>query len=331
MPELISHPHAFPTNHHVAAITCQKPGNPDLDIDIDTAMSEYWKSTPSYWCKFCSVYVKDTPLEKKNHEASGRHQGSIQKNLRDLTKNKEREERDKQRAKDEVARLNGLVSGERGKGLGGLREAGSRTGDGGGAGPTLSAAEQRRKHAEQLVAMGVPLPDSLRKEITGVGGWEVTAERVVEDEQPRSLADMIKAEEGEDVKVEVGVDGLATSVDGVARGVHKRRAEEEEEEEAREAAYRKRAYGTSKKVWPGSGGGEVGEDLDALLSGVTKKKPAAEVKEEEAEVKGEVPAEEDPVAPVKVESEVPTVPVKQEDAEEEALPAVVFKKRKVKR
>ncbi|KAK4894058.1 hypothetical protein LTR27_007642 [Elasticomyces elasticus] len=295
-------------------------------------MSEYWKSTPSYWCKFCSVYVKDTPLEKKNHEASGRHQGSIQKNLRDLTKNKEREERDKQRAKDEVARLNGLVSGDRGKGGGvtGLRDAGSRTGGGAG-GPTLSAAEQRRKHAEQLMAMGVPLPDSLRKEITGVGGWEVTAERVVEDEQPRSLADMIKAEEVEEGKVEIGVDGLAMGVDGVARGVHKRRAEEEEVEEAREAAYRKRAYGTSKKVWPGSGGGEVGEDLDALLSGVTKKKPAAEVKEEEAEVKAEVVAEEDSVAPVKVESEAPTVPVKQEEAEEEALPAVVFKKRKVKR
>ncbi|KAK4959384.1 hypothetical protein LTR10_004188 [Elasticomyces elasticus] len=296
-------------------------------------MSEYWKSTPSYWCKFCSVYVKDTPLEKKNHEASGRHQGSIQKNLRDLTKNKEREERDKQRAKDEVARLNGLVSGkgEGGVMVGGPRDAGSRTGGGGG-GPTLSAAEQRRKHAEQLMAMGVPLPDSLRKEITGVGGWEVTAERVVEDEQPRSLADMIKTEEGEEGKVEVGVDGLPTGVDGVARGVHKRRAEEEEEEEeeAREAAYRKRAYGTSKKVWPGATT-EAAEDLDALLSGVTKKKPAAEVKEEEAEVKGEVHAEEDSVATVKVESEAPTMPVKQEDAEEEALPAVVFKKRKVKR
>ncbi|KAK5738656.1 hypothetical protein LTR17_005788 [Elasticomyces elasticus] len=295
-------------------------------------MSEYWKSTPSYWCKFCSVYVKDTPLEKKNHEASGRHQGSIQKNLRDLTKNKEREERDKQRAKDEVARLNGLVSGERksGGGVAGLRDAGSRTGGGGG-GPTLSATEQRRKHAEQLMAMGVPLPDSLRKEITGVGGWEVTAERVVED-QPRSLADMIKAEEGEDGKIEVGVDGLAMGVDGVARGVHKRRAEEEEEEEAREAAYRKRAYGTSKKVWPGSGGGEVGEDLDALLSGVTNKKPVLEVKKEEnGEKQADVPAEEDSVESVKVESEAPTVPVKQEDAEEEALPAVVFKKRKVKR
>ncbi|KAK5722415.1 hypothetical protein LTR15_005645 [Elasticomyces elasticus] len=295
-------------------------------------MSEYWKSTPSYWCKFCSVYVKDTPLEKKNHEASGRHQGSIQKNLRDLTKNKEREERDKQRAKDEVARLNGLVSGERGKSVGvtGLRDAASRTGGGGG-GPTLSAAEQRRKHAEQLMAMGVPLPDSLRKEITGVGGWEVTAERVVEDEQPRSLADMIKAEEGEEGKVEIGVDGLAMGVDGVARGVHKRRAEEEEEEEAREIAYRKRAYGTSKKVWPGAGGVKAAEDLDALLSGVTKKKVAVEVKkEEDGGQQADVPAKEDSVATVKMESEAPTVPVKQENAEEEALPAVVFKKRKVK-
>ena len=72
-------------------------------------MAEYWKSTPSYWCKFCSIYVRETPIERKNHEASAKHQNNIQRSLRDLHKNKEREDRDKQRAKDEVARLNGVL------------------------------------------------------------------------------------------------------------------------------------------------------------------------------------------------------------------------------
>src|ERR1700743_2697962 len=97
-------------------------------------MSEYWKSTvsphilptyqafkprtnvysfqqPKYWCKFCKVYVRDTKLERSQHEATGRHQGAIQKSLRDLHKGQEREQREAQRAKDEVARLNGMVGG----------------------------------------------------------------------------------------------------------------------------------------------------------------------------------------------------------------------------
>src|ERR1700712_2474938 len=92
-------------------------------------MSEYWKSTPSYWCKFCAIYVRDSGLERKNHEASAKHQNSIQRNLRELQKGKQREDRDKQRAVDEVARLNGLVSG------------GGKAGSPGAAGGILGAKE----------------------------------------------------------------------------------------------------------------------------------------------------------------------------------------------
>ncbi|PHH60763.1 hypothetical protein CDD82_2238 [Ophiocordyceps australis] len=73
-------------------------------------MSEYWKSTPKYWCKHCSCYVRDTKLERQNHEATARHQGAIKRSLRELHRTHEREERDKERARREIARLNGVVS-----------------------------------------------------------------------------------------------------------------------------------------------------------------------------------------------------------------------------
>ncbi|KAK5123183.1 hypothetical protein LTR85_003381 [Meristemomyces frigidus] len=284
-------------------------------------MSEYWKSTPSYWCKFCAIYVRDSSLERKNHEASAKHQNSIQRNLRELQKGKQREDRDKQRAVDEVARLNGLVSGS-GKagspgaagGIIGAKEVGKATA----APPSIaSAAAQRKAHAEQLAAMGVQLPDDLKREVTGVGNWQVLSERIVD--QPTSLAD-IKSEQDskEDVK------------DAVSRGVHKRKAEDEEEEA--EAAYRRRAWGTNIRTYPGTKVAESGEDLDALLSGVTRKK-LAEVKKEELEdapaVKHEGSLEEKPLDAVPDVDAPAPAPVKQDENDD--VPAVVFKKRKAKK
>jgi len=306
-------------------------------------MTEYWKSTPTYWCKFCATFIKDTPIERKGHEQSGKHQGAIQKNLRELTKTKEREERDRKRAKDEVARLNGLVGGGSEKtgaaAISGLRDVtvGRRGGGGGGAGtgPAMSTAAQRKAHAEQLVALGVELPEELKREVTGVGSWQVTNERVVEEVvQPMTLADIkVKAGEEEDNKDGVGMEGAS-------RGVRRRRPEEEaggEEEEA-VASRRRTVWGSSVRTYPGANTAERTEDLDALLSVGFSKKKLLEVKtdlsEEKIEVKREQSTEESPIAAVPVlESQIPATHVKQEDDGEAdmPIPAVVFKKRKVKR
>jgi hypothetical protein len=64
---------------------------------------------PKYWCKFCVTFVKDTKFERQQHEATGRHQGNIQRSLRGLHREQETEQRNKARAQAEVARLNGLV------------------------------------------------------------------------------------------------------------------------------------------------------------------------------------------------------------------------------
>ncbi|KAI7505582.1 hypothetical protein KC367_g471 [Hortaea werneckii] len=292
-------------------------------------MAEYWKSTPSYWCKFCAIYVRDTTIERKNHEASGKHQNNIQRNLRELQKGKQREDRDQQRAKDEVARLNGIVSGQ-GKGSGGgdagktgilgVKDVGKAPAAS--SGSTLSLSAQRKKHAEQLAAMGVELPEELKREVTGVGGWQTVSEKVVEEEQPWSLSDIKNEEDSkEDVR------------DAISRGVRKRKPQGEEDEE--EVAPARKAWGSKFRQYPGAAsegnGGE--EDLDALLSGVTAKKPKTEEvkKEEDEHVKGEEPAEDKPLDTIPDVNAPAAAPVKQEEGEEKAAPAVVFKKRKVKK
>lgn len=285
------------------------------------SMASHWKSTPSYWCKFCETYVRDTPIERKNHEATGKHQGNIQRSLRDLAKRKERESRDQQRAKDEVARLNGLVGGDGSKSKSSQPSLppGTKPAPPPPQAPVLSAAAQRKAHAEQLAALGVELPEELKKEVTGVGGWSTVSETVV-DEAPKSLAEIKQEEETKGV---------------LNKAVHKRKAEDDDEEGGEEVVRKRKVWGSSLKSYPGAGeGGE--EDLDALLSGVGKKKdggkeqvpvaPAGEVQgETDSSVKSEPAAEGSAAAA--------DDGVKQEDGDSAvtAPPAVVFKKRKAKR
>jgi hypothetical protein len=288
-------------------------------------MSEYWKSTPSYWCKFCETYVRDTAGERKNHESTGKHQNNIQRSLRNLHKNKEREERDQQRAKDEVARLNGLVGGKDASaagskpGISGLKNLGKPTGP---EPPKLSAAAQRKAHAEQLVALGVELPEELKREITGVGGWETTSSSVVDTGRSgaRTLADIKKEEEG-----------VASAA--LNKGVHKRKAEDDEDVRDEEAAPKKKIWGNALKSYPGSKTEDQDEDLDALLSGVGKKaaQPSSSAAVEQPESgEGESVKTEPTVSTADQVAETP----KQEEGEDGAItapPPVVFKKRKAKR
>lgn len=290
-------------------------------------MSEYWKSTPSYWCKFCEIYVRDTAGERKNHESTSKHQNSIQRSLRNLHKNKEREEREQQRAKDEVARLNGLVGGKDAStagskpGISGLKNLGKSSGP---APPTLSAAAQRKAHAEQLVALGVELPEELKREVTGIGGWQTLSSSVV-DSGPRSLADIKKEEE----------DVAAAALN---KGVHKRKAEDDEDARDEEAAPKKKIWGNTFKSYPGTQKDDQDDDLDALLSGVAKapvQPSAIEETTSQTEVKPETDdnIKREPTgftADAVADADV----AKQEDDNDGAItapPPVVFKKRKAKR
>lgn len=308
-------------------------------------MAEYWKSTPKYWCKHCSVYVRDTKLEKQNHDATAKHQGAVKRALRDLHRGHEREEREKERAKREIERLNGVVSSD-GSGSTSTANAGpsSRTrpgagasaGGGAGGGGPLSETERKRQ-AEQLASLGVSLPDEFRKDLAMAGDWQVTSTTIVTD---------------------TPADGSNPGTS--ARGVHKReRTDEEiEEEKAIKGLFKKpRRWGRDSRTAAGDGGSA---DLDALLSGglvVKKQEEDAVKKEEDVEPASEtapVKKEEQETSLVKEEpseqgvpalAEVPTDPspktetpaLKTEDGGDtvepsgaQDVPAVTFKKRKPK-
>ena len=195
---------------------------------------------PKYWCKHCKTFVRDTKLEKTNHEATPKHQGNLKRFLRDLHKGHEREEREKQRAKDEVDRLNGVVSGSGSKAPPWERKS---------AIPATSASRQatpadRKKQLAQLAELGVAVPEDFRKEMAMVGDWQTTSERLIYDT-------VKKEEDGGDVKPK-----------GLNIGVRKRKFEgQEEEEEAGERVVR-RGWGSTVRAYPGQ---DYDKDLDALL------------------------------------------------------------------
>ncbi|KAF1984785.1 hypothetical protein K402DRAFT_335921 [Aulographum hederae CBS 113979] len=295
-------------------------------------MSEYWKSTPKYWCKFCKTHVKDTPVEKKNHEATPKHQGNIQRSLRDLHRTQEREEREKQRAKDEVARLKGTASSASpGPGVGASAPKElqwNKT-------PTFAAPQpkgpvsldERKRQMQQLADMGVAVavPEQFRPEMAMAGEWHVVSQKPVYSKREENM---------EDVKPEAR-----------AMGVRKRKAPDDDEEDAH-TILKKKGWGATYKSYPGAKGTADGEDLDALFAGGMAAAPIkmeedvkteADVKEEEDDdgytvpnptETTQVPAT-DPVA-VKTEEDIKTETLaKIEPAEPD--PKVLFKRRKNKK
>ncbi|KAM0558061.1 hypothetical protein ACHAPJ_005228 [Fusarium lateritium] len=272
-------------------------------------MSEYWKSTPKYWCKHCSCYVRDTKLERQNHESTAKHQGALKRFLRDLHRGHEREEREKERAKQEIARLNGVVSGSSTSWAAGPSSRPAPR-----AQPSAPTEASLKKQREQLAEMGVSMPSDFRPEMAMPGEWTVTNTRIIET----------KKEEDEEAKIE-----------SRANGVRKREVteEEKEEEDAVRGLFKKpRRWGRDSKAMPQ----QEDKELDALLSGSTfTPKPT---KEEESEDTTDVKVEEEATGDatpdttaVKTEAPAAEPLIKPELEEAEAgVQTVVFKKRKPK-
>lgn len=176
--------------------------------------------------------MKDTPLERKQHENTGKHQGNLKRFLRDIQNNHERGERDKERAKAEVERLKGSQNA-------------SSTSKGPSVLPTerqptslpLSAADQKRQWS-QLAEMGIQVPGQFRNEMAMPGDWNSLPTPSSQDLPPE---------------------------DPLSIGVRKRKATDEEEEEALlvHQATASRGWGSTTKVFPG----QDTADLSSLLSG----------------------------------------------------------------
>jgi hypothetical protein len=268
--------------------------------------------------------VRDTKLEKANHEATPKHQGNLKRFLRDLHRGHEKDEKDKERSKAEVERLKGLVSG--GGSSSGSVASSSNSGFGRGPTPSIpkpqATASQRKQQLAQLAEMGVSIPDEFRSDMAMAGEWQVTSERIIDPE------------DGE------------KKPDALALGVRKR-VVENEEEELNET--KKRRWGSTYRTHPTE---EEDADLDALLNNATRKGKDPETKVEvKEEIKGEVLASDLPSNPTKVAEGVPVpagikrepsdgetkatgalLPIEEmkKEVEEQSGSGVVFKKRKAK-
>ncbi|KAK4221099.1 hypothetical protein QBC38DRAFT_523634 [Podospora fimiseda] len=260
-------------------------------------MSEYWKSTPKYWCKHCSVYVRDTKLERVNHEATGKHQGAIKRSLRDIHRAAEQVEREKDRAKREVERLNGVISSSSASPSSKPHAARSATTT---TQPKEATQAERQRQLEELAELGVAIPDEFRKDMAMVREWSVTSTRLIDDD-------------GGDGDGEAKGEGKDWA--GRAVGIKRAREMTEEEKEKEEALNglfnqnKKRRWGVGSRMMPE---GED-EELDALLSGglVVKKE-----KEEDAE--GDAVKKEGEVEPAKGEEKDAGQQVKKEELQNEA-------------
>jgi len=265
-------------------------------------------SQPKYWCKFCSTYVKDTKFERAQHEATGRHQGNIQRSLKGLHREQENEKRNQARAQAEVARLNGLVPSS----------STPSVATGAGGKPTFekraekkATVDDRKRQWEELAAMGVALPAAARGDLAMAGDWKTVSEQVIG---------------------EVDQDGEFKAM-ALNKGVRKRVVDEDEEEQkaAGELITKKKGWGHTYKTFPGSKGGD--DDIESLLG---KTKP--EIKKEEDSKDGvKAEATEDVDADAKTLQDIPTAEEAEAKAAEAAIkkeedapaaPAVVFKKRK---
>ncbi|KAL8663585.1 MAG: hypothetical protein Q9202_003773 [Teloschistes flavicans] len=220
-------------------------------------MSEYWKSTPKYWCKHCKTFVRDTKLEKTNHESTAKHQGNIKRFLRDLHRGHEREERDKDRAKSEVERLNGVVSGRPSATNSGAPWT-QQTAIPSSSSTNKATPAERMAQMAKLAEMGVAVPEDFRREMAMAGDWQTLARRPVLDQVKKEEA----LEDFKDFKPD------PTLNIGVRKRKHEGDAGEEEEEAATESGARRKGWGSAVRRYPGLAT-DSNDDLDALLTSET--------------------------------------------------------------
>ncbi|KAJ5679461.1 hypothetical protein N7462_007705 [Penicillium macrosclerotiorum] len=206
-------------------------------------MAEYWKSAPRFWCKQCKIFIRDTPFEKTQHEASPKHQGSLKRFLREIHKNNEIKQKETLRAKNEVERLRQAIGGgpapSKPEGKSGKPEAAPAPGPA----QRFVGAEERKKQMAQLAELGVAIPEEYRADMALAGEWQTLSETNVDSQE--------------------GLEGAAKSI-----GIRKRKHNGEEEEEGVSGNPSERlvskGWGSRMKIYPGAEDDD--EDLDALLA-----------------------------------------------------------------
>jgi hypothetical protein len=215
--------------------------------------------------------VKDTKFERTQHEATGKHQGNLKRFLRGIQDGHDKDERERQRARSEIERLNRAVGGEssatstsaQGKAL----PPASRTAVS--ANVSQATIADRKRQMAQLAEMGVFVPDEYRREMALAGDWEVISEKPLgHNESPASTIGVRKRlledrEEGEEAEAESDTNAQADQRDPSGK-----------------PAVKRNKWGTAIKQYPSL----PKQDLDSLLAGsLSAKTPKKEEKEKEEE------------------------------------------------
>ncbi|KAL4972528.1 hypothetical protein BDW66DRAFT_120810 [Aspergillus desertorum] len=264
-------------------------------------MAEYWKSAPRYWCKQCKIYIRDTAFEKTQHEATAKHQSNLKRFLREIHRDNERQQRDSQRAKDEVERLRQSISGGDGRAGDSYSWKKSSSSTPAPAPQRPVSVEERKKQMAQLAELGVAIPEEYRGDMALAGDWQTVSEKVILPER------------------EDREEKLPTF--GVRKRKHDQDIDEEEEEAKREAErFVSKGWGSVTRRYPGLKDEE--EDLGALLASTKKaKKPKQPGTGEQTTAKEQQGQKE--------EKPSDEVPIKEEESSAVGT-GVIFKKRKPK-
>lgn len=70
-----------------------------------TSMSEYWVSKKRYFCKYCEIYIADDAPSRQQHENGLRHKGNVERFIRGIYKSGEKQKKDLEEEKREMARV----------------------------------------------------------------------------------------------------------------------------------------------------------------------------------------------------------------------------------
>ncbi len=200
--------------------------------------------------------MRDTKFERTQHEATGRHQGNLKRFLRDLHRDQERGQREKDRAKAEVERLNGVVSGQ--PTASSNQNASAGFSQRRAAQPSLppaprqATAEERKRQMAQLAEMGVAVPQEYRAEMAMASEWQVVSEKII----PQRVKEEEDDDEDEEEKHNKNVSAAWSSK-------RKRREHDDDEHGEDERPARRKGWGSTIKTYPGSE--SVDADLEALL------------------------------------------------------------------
>ena len=187
--------------------------------------------------------MRDSKLEKQNHEATPKHQGNLQRFLRELHRNNERDTREQQRGKDEVARLKGITNDTTDS----ANVPGRQPAIAASSNNRQATAADRKRQLQQLAEMGIAVPEEARREMAMAGDWHI-----------QSVTPIYEKNEVERNGEDEGVD---SKTDALAVGVHKRKFEGDEEKEEAGEKVVKRGWGSTTRTWQN----DDNADLDALL------------------------------------------------------------------